>query len=124
MCSGKVYFELRQMRQELGCNHVGIVRIEQLYPFPEMDLGKVLKPYANLLETVWCQEEPQNQGAWYASQHHMRRVIFRHNPEVYLEYAGRDAAAAPAAGYTALHLIQQDKLVRDALGTDQPRLPI
>ena len=123
MCSGKVYYELREMRRELGLTHVAIIRLEQLYPFPEQDMGKTLAPYENLLEALWCQEEPRNQGAWYSSQHRMRRVIGRHNPELYLEYAGREASAAPAAGYSSLHVAQQEKLVRDALGAQEPRWP-
>ena len=123
LCSGKVYYELRDKRRELGYDHVAILRIEQLYPFPEQDLKKILAPYDKLLEIVWCQEEPQNQSAWYASQHHMRRVIFLHNRELYLEYAGREGAASPAAGYTSLHLRQQEGLVLAALGTLEPRSP-
>jgi 2-oxoglutarate dehydrogenase E1 component len=66
-------------------------------------------------EVVWCQEEPMNQGAWYSSQHHMRRVINRYNKALYLEYAGRDASASPAAGYMALHLEQLESFTRAAL---------
>lgn len=57
-----------------------------------------------------------NQGAWYSSQHHMRRVINNHNASMYLEYAGRDASASPAAGYMALHLAQQEEVIKSALG--------
>ena len=96
--------------------HVAIVRLEQLYPFPEEELLEAIAQYSNVKETMWCQEEPMNQGAWYSSQHHMRRVIHRHNPNVYLDYAGRDASASPAAGYMALHLKQQEQLIKDALG--------
>ena len=115
-CSGKVFYELRDMRNDLGLAHVAIHRIEQLYPFPQQELQALIAPYRNLLEVVWCQEEPQNQGAWFSSQHHIRQVVRSHNRDLYLEYAGRDAAAAPAAGYSALHLAQLDKLLRDALG--------
>ncbi|WP_101760611.1 2-oxoglutarate dehydrogenase E1 component [Oceanicoccus sp. KOV_DT_Chl] len=116
MCSGKVYYDLREVRREREMNHVAIIRLEQLYPFPEQELQAVLAPYANLTEIVWCQEEPMNQGAWYSSQHHMRRVINVHNSSLYLEYAGRDASASPAAGYMALHVAQQEKVIADALG--------
>ena len=92
------------------------VRLEQLYPFPEDELAKVLEPYSELGEVVWCQEEPMNQGAWYASQHHMRRVINTHNIALYLDYAGRDASASPAAGYMALHVAQQQQVIANALG--------
>ena len=69
-------------------------------------------------DVVWCQEEPMNQGAWYASQHHMRRVVLEHNENLYLVYAGREAFAAPAGGYTKLHVEQQQRLVQDALTGD------
>ena len=115
LCSGKVFYELREARQAAAAEHIAIVRIEQLYPYPEEDLGQVIAPYANLKEAVWCQEEPMNQGAWYASQHHSRRVLQRHDPSLYLNYAGREAFAAPAAGYLHLHQQRQQRLVRDAL---------
>ncbi|HWK55347.1 MAG TPA: 2-oxoglutarate dehydrogenase E1 component [Hyphomicrobiales bacterium] len=114
LCSGKVYYELRAKRRELGLNNAAIVRLEQLYPFPEELLGEVMAPYTNLKTVVWCQEEPQNMGAWYSSQHHMRNVISRHDPALGLVYAGREASASPAAGYTALHLKEQEQLVKDA----------
>ena len=95
---------------------MAIVRIEQLYPFPEDDMYSALSEYSNLKEVFWCQEEPMNQGAWYSSQHHMRRVVQRQNEKVYLDYAGREASASPAAGYMALHLEQQEQLIKDALG--------
>ena len=62
-----------------------------------------------------CQEEPMNQGAWYSSQHHLRRAIHNLFPKICLEYAGREASAAAAAGYPALHLSQQEKFINDAL---------
>ena len=118
LCSGKIYYDLRQARREHGIEDVAIVRLEQLYPFPEKELQEVLAPYTKLEELFWCQEEPMNQGAWYASQHHMRRVITAHNSKVYLEYVGRDASASPAAGYMALHLKQQAKFIATALKLD------
>ncbi len=116
ICSGKVYYELRATRRERGLNNIAILRMEQLYPFPEAELLQVLSGYSNVRDAIWCQEEPMNQGAWYASQHHMRRVIARHKVDVYLRYVGREASAAPAAGYMALHLAQQQKFIDDALG--------
>jgi 2-oxoglutarate dehydrogenase E1 component len=116
ICSGKVYYDLRAARREREIDDIAILRLEQLYPFPETELLDVLAPFTNLEDAVWCQEEPMNQGAWYASQHHMRRVIHRHKVDVYLRYIGRDATAAPAAGYMALHVEQQDKFINEALG--------
>jgi 2-oxoglutarate dehydrogenase E1 component len=114
-CSGKVFYDLLQKRREEELEDVAIIRIEQLYPFPEEELAAALAPYGNATSIVWCQEEPMNQGAWYPSQHHMRRVVIAHNEKIYLEYAGRDASASPAVGYMSLHLEQQERLVHDAL---------
>jgi 2-oxoglutarate dehydrogenase E1 component len=116
LCSGKVYYDLIDRRRADEMKHVAIVRIEQLYPFPEEELFAAISPYKNLKETAWCQEEPMNQGAWYSSQHHMRRVVNLHGSSLYLDYAGREASASPAAGYMALHLEQQEQLIKDALG--------
>ncbi|CAM3601036.1 2-oxoglutarate dehydrogenase E1 component [Pseudomonas wadenswilerensis] len=114
LCSGKVYYDLLEKRRAEGREDIAIVRIEQLYPFPEDDLVEILAPYTNLKDVVWCQEEPMNQGAWYSSQHHMRRILTRHNKDLVLEYAGRDASAAPACGYASMHAEQQEKLLQDA----------
>lgn len=114
LCSGKVYYELRAKRRELEIKDTAIVRLEQLYPFPEELLQEVIAPYENLQTVIWCQEEPQNMGAWYSSQHHMRNVIMKHNPKLTLFYAGREASASPAAGYTALHNREQQQLIMDA----------
>jgi len=115
MCSGKVYYDLLEKRRKEELDNIAIVRIEQLYPFPEDDLGDVLAPYKNLKKVVWCQEEPMNQGAWYCSQHHMRRVLNDHKTKnLYLDYAGREASAAPACGHPSMHAEQQEKLLQDA----------
>ena len=115
MCSGKVYYDLLEKRRADGNETAAIVRIEQLYPFPEDDLAEILAPYTALKKVVWCQEEPMNQGAWYCSQHHMRRVIAQHSVNnLYLDYAGREASAAPAGGYPSMHAEQQAKLLQDA----------
>jgi len=115
LCSGKVYYELRDARRERGINDIAIIRLEQLYPFPEEELYQQVAKYPNITDAMWCQECPMNQGAWYSSQHHMRRVMFRHKPELYLRYVGRDPSAAPAAGYMALHIAQQEAFINEAL---------
>jgi 2-oxoglutarate dehydrogenase E1 component len=116
ICSGKVFYDLRAARRERDLDHVAILRLEQLYPFPEAELLDILATYPNVVDALWCQEEPMNQGSWYASQHHIRRVIHRHKVDVYLRYVGRDSSAAPAAGYMALHVAQQEKFIDEALG--------
>jgi 2-oxoglutarate dehydrogenase E1 component len=113
LCSGKVYYDVLQQRRDKQLNHVAIVRIEQLYPFPETALRNLLAQYTAAKEVVWCQEEPKNQGAWYCSSHHMQAALAPHQT---LSYAGRDSSASPAVGYHSLHVEQQNKLVADALG--------
>lgn len=115
LCSGKVYYHLLEERTERGLDNVALVRLEQLYPFPEQELQAVLAPYTGLKDIFWCQEEPMNQGAWYSSQHHMRRVVHQHNPSLYLDYVGRDASAAPAGGYMSAHLEEQTRFLNAAL---------
>ena len=116
LCSGKVYYDLLERRRAENIDDIAIVRIEQLYPFPAKQLAKILSKYVNVQEVFWTQEEPMNMGAWYSSQHHMRRALQQLNPALHLEYAGRKASASPAAGYMKLHLEQQEQLIRDALG--------
>ena len=117
MCSGKVYYDLLDKRQANDIKDTIIVRIEQLYPFPQDDLDEMMAKYPGLEHVVWCQEEPMNQGAWYCSQHHMRRSVSVHaNKNLRLEYAGRKASAAPACGYMSIHAREQEQLVSEALG--------
>ena len=112
MCSGKVYYDLLEQRRKNEQTDVAIIRIEQLYPFPRDEIEKVIEQYKHVKDWVWCQEEPQNQGAWYCSQHHFWESI----PEgAKLTYTGRDASASPAVGYISVHNQQQKALVDDAL---------
>ncbi|WP_409420312.1 2-oxoglutarate dehydrogenase E1 component [Pseudaeromonas sp. ZJS20] len=112
LCSGKVYYDLLEARRKAEQKQVALIRIEQLYPFPHAELAEVLKEYQHVGEFVWCQEEPQNQGAWYCSQHHFWEAI---PSGARLRYVGRPASASPAVGYISLHLKQQKALVEDAL---------
>jgi len=109
-CSGKVYFDLLRARRKEGLRDVALVRIEQLYPFPTEEYQAVLNRYPNLREVVWCQEEPQNQGAWYQIRHRLQELVRR--PVL---YAGRAPAAAPATGIPRLHEREQQTLVSAAL---------
>lgn len=119
LCSGKVYYDLIEKRRADGIFHAAIVRIEQLYPFPEKELQEVLSRYAQLKTVVWCQEEPMNQGAWYCSQHHIRHMVARVKSSLYLRYAGRLSSAAPACGYLGVHVEQQERLIHDAFFADE-----
>jgi 2-oxoglutarate dehydrogenase E1 component len=111
-CSGKVYFDLAEHRRNEGATNVAIVRIEELYPFPIEEYARVIGRYRNAKEIVWCQEEPQNQGAWYQIRHRLQDPLGKSHE---LFYAGRPGAAAPASGIHALHVRQQQSLVAAAL---------
>ena len=112
LCSGKVYFDLLEQRRASSITDVAIVRLEQLYPFPIDEYAAVLKKYSAAKEIVWCQEEPQNQGAWYQIRHRLQEKV---GAKRALLYAGRAGAAAPAAGIHELHEKQQAALVDAAL---------
>ena len=112
VCSGKVYFDLLEARRARGLHNAAIVRIEQLYPFPKEECASLFDPYPNARELVWCQEEPQNQGAWDLIKHRFHRQIDA-GKKVY--YVGRPTSAAPAVGNRAVHIGQQEKLIDDAL---------
>ena len=112
LCSGKVYFDLLKARREAKVDTVAIIRLEQLYPFPSDEYEAILRKYPNAHEVVWCQEEPQNQGAWYQIRHRLQAKL---GPKDELLYAGRAGAAAPATGIAALHELQQRNLVTAAL---------
>jgi len=117
MCAGKVYYDLLEARREANRTDVALIRIEQLYPFPEALLAEELKKYPKAQHYVWCQEEPRNQGAWYPSQHHLWRAL---PAGAMLEYAGRPNSAAPAVGDYHLHLKQLKELVAAALDGAAP----
>jgi 2-oxoglutarate dehydrogenase E1 component len=114
MCSGKVYYDLLERRRREELRNVAIVRLEQLYPFPENELKEAISRYEKIDDFCWCQEEPMNQGSWYSSNHHMRRCI----DDRPLRYAGRPHSASPAVGYGKLHAQQQNALVESALGIE------
>jgi 2-oxoglutarate dehydrogenase E1 component len=115
LCSGKVYYTLFKERAERKQDDVAFIRIEQLYPFPDAELKAILAKYPNVKSIAWCQEEPMNQGAWYSSQHHLRRIAHELYPSLYLEYVGREASAAPAGGYMSAHLEEESRFVNLAL---------
>ena len=112
-CSGRVYYDLVANRREKKLDDVAIIRIEQLYPFPHKAFANELKKYENLVDLVWCQDEPQNQGAWFQIQHNLLENMQEGHK---LFYAGRAASASPAAGYMAKHIEQQKALIATAFG--------
>ena len=111
-CSGKVYYDLLEARQLNDANNVAIIRIEQLYPFPIAEYAAIIEQYGKATDIVWCQEEPQNQGAWYQIRHRLQEPL-DDNQQLY--YAGRPGAAAPASGIFKVHAQQQQALVEAAL---------
>ena len=110
-CSGKVYYDLVKKREEKSIDDVVILRVEQLYPFPHKAFSAELKKYPNATDLVWCQDEPQNQGAWFFVQHYIHENMLDGQT---LGYSGRAASASPAVGYSHLHQEQQKALVDGA----------
>jgi 2-oxoglutarate dehydrogenase E1 component len=115
MCSGKIYYDLLQKRNEDKIKDTALVRIEQLYSFPYDDLESILSSYPNLNKFIWCQEEPANQGAWFSHRHRLQRVLDRLEHKHEINLVSRPAAAAPAVGLMKLHLKQQEEIVLKAL---------
>jgi 2-oxoglutarate dehydrogenase E1 component len=111
-CSGKVYYDLAEKRDAEKIREVAVMRVEQLYPFPEADLRGFVNEFPNATEVVWCQEEPQNQGAWYQIRHHLHACIAEGQE---LKYVGRAHSASPAVGYYTVHLEEQQALVKEAI---------
>lgn len=112
LCAGKMYYDLLERRNELKLDNVAMVRIEQLYPFPEERFKEVMAPYKKLKTIIWCQEEPVNQGAWYSIQHDLRTCLETHQQ---LKYVGRPSMAAPSGGYNSVHVKEQNKILTEAL---------
>ena len=116
LCTGKVYYDLLQERRDKGVQDVAIVRVEQMYPFPKVSLPRALAPYKNA-EVVWCQEEPENMGAWTFMDRRIEKVLKElGNKAQRPVYVGREEAASPATGSAKVHQQQQEALVRQALG--------
>ena len=118
LCTGKVYYDLLAQRRERGVNDVALIRLEQLYPFPERNLGRALAPYANATSVVWCQEEPENMGAWNFVDRRIEKVLrgLEGHKARRPVYVGRAEAASPATGLARTHAAEQSALVGNALG--------
>lgn len=110
ICTGKIYYDLLYKRQQNKQYTTSIIRIEQLYPFPYEDVEKIISYYIHAKNFIWCQEEPENQGAWFYIKncfHNMKKIIK-------LNYIGRPASAAPAVGCFLMHQQQQKKIIEEA----------
>jgi 2-oxoglutarate dehydrogenase E1 component len=115
VCSGKVYYELVANRRERKIDDVAILRLEQQYPFPHDDYKREVAKYPKAKEVIWCQEEPQNQGAWYRLNFYLRSDL---DERKMLFYAGRPVSASPAVGYAAKHNAEQKQLIEDAFAPE------
>jgi 2-oxoglutarate dehydrogenase complex dehydrogenase (E1) component-like enzyme len=117
LCSGKVYYDLWERRQELEAFDTDILRIEQLYPFPADALGRVLDGFPSAKELLWAQEEPENRGAL----RYMGEQFLKNFPDRRFTFVSRPASASPAVGSHRQHVAEQRELVGRALGV--PRSP-
>ena len=108
-CSGKLYYDLLTARRERRLDNVAIIRVEQLYPFPHKQFAAEMKRDPNAKEVVWCQEEPENQGAWFKVSQDFAALGLP------CRYVGRKAYASPAVGYASVFKEEQDALVSEAL---------
>ncbi len=115
LCSGKVYYDLVEERDNRGIDDIYILRVEQFYPFPAMSMVKELSRFKNA-DVVWCQEEPKNQGGWTFMEPNIEWVLGRIKAKAKRpSYAGRPASASPATGLGSTHKAQQAALINDAL---------
>ncbi len=113
LCSGKIYFDLLEAREKLKADDILFFRIEQLYPFPAKSLAKELKVYAKNAQFYWCQEEPQNMGAWFSVRDYIQWTLdnIKANNKV-ISYIGRSPDASPATGYAKRHISQQQEIIK------------
>ncbi len=110
LCSGKVYYDLLEFREEHQIKNAAIIRIEQLYPLNYEMLKEIVAKYPRAQKKwIWCQEEPRNMGAFYYIRPRLEELS-NHK----LRYSGRERSSSPAAGSKAIHVLEQDKLVADA----------
>jgi len=116
LCSGKVYFDLESAREKAqnadSKDWLAIVRLEQFYPFPKTRLQQIFDSYPNATELFWTQEEPKNMGGWTFVKERLEEII---PSRLKLIYVGRPASASPATGSYAVHELEQEKLINEAL---------
>ena len=108
----RFYYDLADMLADTGQQDIAVVRVEQLYPIPHEELSTILATYPANCEVAWCQEEPQNQGAWYQTMHNL---LANMNDEQTLYYTGRPSSASPAVGYHSVHMEEQKAMVKEAI---------
>ena len=112
---GKVYYDLIEARENLRNPKSTIIRVEQFYPFNKEVFQQVVEPYMKAKRVVWCQQEPENMGAWSFLRPYLDEVFGKR-----LSYVGRTATASPATGSLTLHKLEQADLVAEALNQPKP----
>ena len=116
MCSGKIYFDLIESREKTKNKEVVFIRLEQLYPFPAKTLAQQLKRYKNA-KLFWCQEEPQNMGAWNTVRNYIERILeIIQSKSDKVKYIGRKPSASTATGNLNKHLAQQKEILEKVVG--------
>jgi 2-oxoglutarate dehydrogenase E1 component len=116
LCSGKVYYDIVGHTARAAAADVAIARLEQLYPFPVDALAELVASLPHLEEIVWAQEEPQNMGAWRSIRHRLDDAARSSSSVGGVTYVGRSWRASPSEGYPTAHQLEQDRIVRAALG--------
>ena len=116
LCSGKVYFDISEKREIIRNPKVQLLRIEQLYPFPVKKLASFLKRFKNADEFIWCQEEPENMGAWSFVEKYINWTLDSIGAKSKkVQYVGRKPSASTATGYLKKHVQQQDEIISKVL---------
>jgi 2-oxoglutarate dehydrogenase E1 component len=116
LCSGKVYFDISEKRETIRNPKVQLLRIEQLYPFPVKKLASFLKRFKNADEFIWCQEEPENMGAWSFVEKYINWTLDSVGAKSKkVQYVGRKPSASTATGYLKKHVQQQDEIISKVL---------
>ena len=119
LCSGKVFYDIDGHEERDAVEHIVVARAEQLYPFPEADIGELIQSLPNLERVVWVQEEPRNMGARAFMRRKMAEIL---PPKLSYNYVGRQLRASPGEGYAAAHKREQSRIVRVALDLEDDRL--
>jgi 2-oxoglutarate dehydrogenase E1 component len=115
LCSGKIYYDLVEARQQRERQDVAIIRLEQFYPLPVRELNAALAAYSVDIPVVWIQQEPANMGAWQFLRMHWDEAVDAHRP---LRYIARPAASSPASGSKRVHMMEEERLVEAAFALD------
>jgi 2-oxoglutarate dehydrogenase E1 component len=112
LCSGKIYFHLQLVKQKEQVGDAALVRVEQLYPFPQKEIQAILARYRHATQVSWVQEEPRNRGAWLFMRDRIEPLL---SEGVVMQYYGRDEAASPATGSMQVHRIEEEEIIGHAL---------